>query len=118
MWLATIQPIKTFLGTSTQQYCKSVCVIGYNTTNQNIVCQWHVAGRWFSLGTPVSSTNKTDHHDITEILLKVALNTITLLFTKICIPQIKYNQTWFICLEFGTAAVQGQNLVQLSDGLP
>jgi hypothetical protein len=24
----------------------------------------------------VSSTNKTDHHDITEILLKVALNTI------------------------------------------
>jgi len=23
-----------------------------------------------------SSTNKTDHHDITEILLKVALNTI------------------------------------------
>jgi len=31
---------------------------------------------WFSLGPPVSSTNKTDHHDITEILLKVALNTI------------------------------------------
>ena len=28
------------------------------------------------MGTPVSSTNKTDHHDITEILLKVALNTI------------------------------------------
>jgi hypothetical protein len=26
--------------------------------------------------SPVSSTNKTDHHDITEILLKVALNTI------------------------------------------
>jgi hypothetical protein len=33
---------------------------------------------WFSPGTPVSSTSKTDHHDITEILLKVALNTITL----------------------------------------
>jgi hypothetical protein len=27
---------------------------------------------------PVSSTNKTDRHDITEILLRVALNTITL----------------------------------------
>ena len=26
--------------------------------------------------TRVSSTNKTDHHDINEILLKVALNTI------------------------------------------
>jgi hypothetical protein len=33
-------------------------------------------GRWFSPGIPVSSTNKTDRHDITEILLKVALNTI------------------------------------------
>ena len=28
---------------------------------------------WFSPGTPVSSTNKTDRHDATEILLKVAL---------------------------------------------
>ena len=27
-------------------------------------------------GVPVSSTNKTDRHNITEILLKVALNTI------------------------------------------
>jgi hypothetical protein len=27
-------------------------------------------------GTPISSTNKTDRHDITEILLKVALNSI------------------------------------------
>jgi hypothetical protein len=37
-----------------------------------------VTGWWFSPDTPVSSTNKTDRHDITEILLKVALNTITL----------------------------------------
>ena len=35
-------------------------------------------GRWFSPGTPVSSTNKTDLHDITEILSKVALNTTNL----------------------------------------
>jgi hypothetical protein len=35
-------------------------------------------GRWFSPGTSVSSANKTDRHDITEILLKVALNTISL----------------------------------------
>jgi hypothetical protein len=34
-------------------------------------------GWWFSPGTPVSSTNKTDHQDINAILLKVALNTIT-----------------------------------------
>jgi hypothetical protein len=35
-----------------------------------------VSGRWFSPGTPVSPTNKTDRHDITEILLNVSLNTI------------------------------------------
>ena len=40
------------------------------------VCQWIATGRWISPGTPVSSTNKTDGHDITEIFLKVALNTI------------------------------------------
>jgi hypothetical protein len=34
-------------------------------------------GLWFSPGTPVSSINKTDCHDITEILLKVALNIMT-----------------------------------------
>jgi hypothetical protein len=37
-----------------------------------------VAGKRFSPGTPVSSTNKINSHDITEILLKVALNTISL----------------------------------------
>ena len=29
------------------------------------------------MGTPVSSTNKTDCHDVAEVLLKVALNTRT-----------------------------------------
>jgi len=32
-------------------------------------------GQWFSPGTPASSTTQTGHHDIAEILLKVALNT-------------------------------------------
>jgi len=36
------------------------------------------SGRWFSPSTPVSSTNETGRHDITEILLKVTLNTINL----------------------------------------
>ena len=40
------------------------------------VCQWLTTGRWFSPGTLISSTNKTERNDITEILLKVALNTI------------------------------------------
>ena len=34
------------------------------------VCQWLAVGRWFSPGT--------DRHDITEIMLKVAMNTITI----------------------------------------
>ena len=33
-------------------------------------------GRWFSPGTPASSTIEAGRHDIAEILLKVALNTI------------------------------------------
>ena len=44
-------------------------------------CQLLAAGRWFSQSTLVSSTNEKNYcHGtfITEILLKVALNTITL----------------------------------------
>jgi len=46
------------------------------TTLCNKVCQWIETGRWFSSGPPVSSTTKTARHDIAEIFLKVALNTI------------------------------------------
>ena len=44
-----------------------LCVLG--TTLCDTVCQRLTlsVSRWFS---PVSSTNKADHHDITEILLK------------------------------------------------
>ena len=48
-----------------------------DTTLCDKICQVLATGQWFSPGTPVSSTNKTDCHYITEILLKVALNTIT-----------------------------------------
>jgi hypothetical protein len=37
---------------------------------------WLAKGRWFSPGLLVSSTNETDRHDITEILLKVDFNTL------------------------------------------
>ena len=42
----------------------------------NNVYQLLAHGRWFSPGTPASSTTKTGRHDIAEILLKVALSTI------------------------------------------
>jgi hypothetical protein len=42
-----------------------------------------VTGQWFSPGTPVSFTNKTDSHDIAEIFLKVVLNAINQLHQNI-----------------------------------
>ena len=44
-----------------------------------IFLQNHMTRNWrFSLGPLVSSTNKTDCQNITDILLKVVLNTLTL----------------------------------------
>ena len=70
-------PITTKVVSSNQVHLRSVL----DTTLCDKVCQRLVAGRWFSLCTPVFSTNKTDCHDITEILLKVDLNTIILTLT-------------------------------------
>ena len=58
------------------------CVL--DTTLCDKACQWLAAVRWFS---PVSSTNKTNPYDITEILLKVVLNTITLTLQSFSIPS-------------------------------
>ena len=55
-----------------------------DTTLCDKVCQWLAAGK-FSQGIPVSS-NKTDRHDITEILLKVALYPITPAPPQIYLP--------------------------------
>jgi len=57
----------------------------------NVVSSNPAQARWFSLDIPVSSTNKTDRHDITQILLKVALNTITLTLTPMRL-KIQYKQ--------------------------
>jgi hypothetical protein len=40
-----------------------------DTTLCDKVCQWLATGQWLSPGTPISSTNKTDHHDINTITL-------------------------------------------------
>ena len=81
-----LSPLKLWVRTPFMSRC-----IRYNTIWQSlsVTCDRSVV----SLGTLVFSTNKTDHHDITEILLKVALNTINqtkqwygLIFT---VPTIK-----------------------------
>ena len=57
-----------------------------DTTLCNKVCRWLATRQMFFPGTLVSSTNKTDGHDIpvTKILLKVALNIINQPPNKIC----------------------------------
>ena len=61
----------------------------FDTTLCDKVCQLIAKGRWFSPGTPVSSTNKTDRHDITEILLKVALNNTTPRSARVAVTTTK-----------------------------
>ena len=63
---------------------KAMCT-KYNTLCDK-VCQWLATGRWFSPGTPDSSSDKTDRHHITELLLKVVLNTITLILSMLSNP--------------------------------
>jgi len=60
-----------FVNTSIITTCMSVEV-----SHALQVCQWLAVGRWFSPGFPISSTNKTDRSEKTEILLKMALNSI------------------------------------------
>jgi hypothetical protein len=64
-----LSPLKIWVRTLLRR-----CVL--DTTLCDKVCQLVATGQWFFPGTPVSSTNKTNCHDITEILLKVALNII------------------------------------------
>ena len=49
--------------------------VSYKKGASDKVYQLLAHGRWFSPGTPASSTTKTGRHDIAEILLKVVLNT-------------------------------------------
>jgi hypothetical protein len=70
-----------------------------DTTLYDKVYQWLATGRWFSSGPPDSSINNTDRHDIAEILLKVALNTINLTLSLLCdrsLRDIDILPGWYI----------------------
>ena len=56
------------------QYGARLCKLqkGCTRLTSDTVYQLLADGRWFSPGTPSSSTTKTGRHDIAEILLKVA----------------------------------------------
>ena len=62
-----LSPLMLWVRISIRARCTTLC---------DKVCQWLATGQRFSPGPPLSSTNKTDHHNITEIFLKVASNTI------------------------------------------
>ena len=73
-----------------------------DTTLFDKVCQWLTTSRWFSPCTPDSSTNKTDRHDITEILLKVASNTINQYFVYEVVNQ---NKNYCVSLQVNPEAI-------------
>jgi hypothetical protein len=79
-----LSPLMLWVRISIRARCTTLC---------DKVFQWFATGQGFSPGPLVSSTNKTDHHNITEILLKVALNTINQIYSfleKIFVfPNIK-----------------------------
>jgi hypothetical protein len=78
-----------------------------------------VTGRWFSPGAPVYSTNIIDRHDIKEILLKMALNTITLIPSPLARLLLNYSHTpstkgsLMICLPYSIAHYSLNNLIYL-----
>ena len=87
-----LSPLMLWVRISIRARCTTLC---------DKVFQWFATGQGFFPGPLVSSTNKTDHHNITEILLKVALNTINQIYysflEKIFVfPNIKlwWQQSW------------------------
>jgi hypothetical protein len=69
-----LSPLMLWVRISIRARCTPLC---------DKVCRWLATDRWFFPGPPVSSTNKTDRHDITEILFKVSLNTIKQTFAHL-----------------------------------
>jgi hypothetical protein len=71
-----------------------------DTALRDKVCQWLAIGRWFFPGTPVSPTIKSDHHDITEILLKKHYRTVYMYM--LWYPSISWNIIeQFTCICYG-----------------
>jgi len=108
--------VKSYIITLILPKVKSLCVRiplrqgVLDTTLCDKVCQWLVAGQWFS---PVSSTNKTDRHEITEIL-NVALNTITVILTlKLFIRQCLCPDSSIFCLMLYSEVQFNENISPL-----
>ena len=64
------------------------------------------------MDTTISSTNKTGRYDITEILLKVVLNTITLTLKLYTVSLMKFNMIT-LTLKLYTVSLMKFNLLIL-----
>jgi hypothetical protein len=53
-----------------------LCKLQKGCTRQAAASDKAYHGQWFSAGIPASSTTRTGRHDIAEIFLRLALNTI------------------------------------------
>ena len=95
-----LSPLMLWVRISIRVRCTPLC---------DKVCQWFETGWWFSLGPPVSSINKTDCNDITEILLKVALNTI---------KQTKNNQIISFTLGLFHVSIQESGVTSVASNGP
>jgi hypothetical protein len=80
-----LSPLMLWARISIRARCTALC---------DKVCQWLATSRWFSPSTPVSPTNNTDHHDITDICFKPIFRKIIvqswLLFRYYVLP-LSYN---------------------------
>jgi hypothetical protein len=77
----------------------NISTLRYNYANStrsasDKIYQLLVHGRWFSPSTLVSSTTKTGRHDIAEILLKVASNTINKSINQLVADMLLILGTW------------------------
>ena len=86
MPITTDHAVMLWVRISTRARCTTLC---------DKVCQWLATGWWYSPRPPVYSTNKNDRHDITEILLKVELNTIKQTNKHIYICFMLNNVLWW-----------------------
>jgi hypothetical protein len=70
------------------------CIVCFVGCLDRMVVRFTTQGQCFSPDTPVSSPNKNYRHDIAGILLKVVLNTITLMLTLFCALCI--SKEWYL----------------------
>ena len=95
-------------GSLMYSYLSNLVPITTNVVSLSVTC-----GRWVVYsGTPISFSNKTDRYDITEILLKVTLNTITFFYSgkrRSCLYTLVFHRGKYILDKrlIGTDRLQG-----------